>query len=264
MERTWRLIDSGPGNASYNMALDEAIATSVRKGNLPPALRLYGWDRPSLSLGYFQRTLGIDTDYCEAEDIPIVRRPTGGRAILHDDELTYSVSACTYLVPFSGGLLDSYKKISTAFHLAFGKIGIYTEAKLKKEKGSVLAGSPLCFQSSSYGEIIINNRKIVGSAQKRWDDGLLQQGSIPYSYDMERIRNIFGEEKCMALRYCTAGLLEILPGLDKGLFRRIVAASFEEAFGISLVPSLPSQEESTLAVELERTKYLSGRWNQAE
>ncbi len=264
MERTWRLIDSGPGSAPYNMALDEAIATFVRKGSLPPALRLYGWDRPSLSLGYFQRTPGIDAGYCEAEDIPIVRRPTGGRAILHGDELTYSFSACICQGPFSKGLLDSYKKISAAFHLAFRKTGICTEPKLRREKGSVLAGSPICFHSSSYGEILINNRKIVGSAQKRWVDGLLQQGSIPYSYDMERLRNIFGGDEIISLRDCAVGLRELLPGLDEGLFREIVAASFEEAFGISFVPSPATPEELTLAEELQRKKYLPGLWKSIE
>ncbi len=264
MERAWRLIDSGPGSASYNMALDEAIATFVRRGSLPPVLRLYGWDRPSLSLGYFQRTSGIDAGYCEAEDIPIVRRPTGGRAILHGDELTYSFSACICQGTFSKGLLDSYKKISSAFHLAFRKTGICTEPKLRREKGSVLAGSPLCFQSSSYGEILINDRKIVGSAQKRWGDGLLQQGSIPYSYDRDRLRNIFGEGEIISLRDCTVGLREILPDFNEGLFKENVIASFEEFFGISFVPAPPSQEELTLARELERKKYLPGLWKSIE
>lgn len=262
MEGMWRLIDKGLFTASYNMALDEAIATIIRKGGLPPALRLYGWDRPSLSLGCFQRISDVNIDYCGAKDIPIVRRPTGGRAILHGDELTYSFSARIMgRDPFSKGLLDSYKKIGEAFHLAFRKIGVATETKAEREKGRVLAGSPLCFQTSSYGEILIGNKKIVGSAQKRWDDGLLQQGSIPYSYDEERIRNIFGEERYTALRDCTVGLREVLPEFDEGQFREIIISSFEEVFGISFVPALPSREESALARELEREKYLLPRWN---
>ena len=258
-------MDSGPFTASYNMALDEAIAVFVRKGGLPPTLRLYGWDRPSLSLGCFQRISDVNIGYCGTKDIPIVKRPTGGRAILHSDELTYSFSARTRgRNPFSKGLLDSYKKISVAFYLAFGKIGVAAETKTKREKGRVLAGSPLCFQSSSYGEILIGNRKIVGSAQKRWDDGLLQQGSIPYSYDEERIRNIFGEGRYTALRECTVGLREVLPEFDEGQFREIIASSFEEAFGISFVPAPPSQEESALALELEQEIYLPARWNSRE
>jgi lipoate-protein ligase A len=246
------------------MALDEAVAALVRKGGLPPALRLYGWDRPSLSLGCFQRTSDVNIEYCRARDIPIVRRPTGGRAILHDDELTYSFSVRTDQGPFSKGLLDSYKKISVAFYLAFRRIGVAVEPKTRRERGKVLAGSPFCFQSSSYGEILIDNKKVVGSAQKRWDDGLLQQGSIPYSYNHDGLRNIFGAEKYTALRDCTVGLREVLPQLDEGEFRKIIAASFEEAFGISLVPALPSREELSLAEELEQGKYLLARWNLQE
>lgn len=255
------MIDSGPCSAAYNMALDEAIATRVRKCGLPPVLRLYGWDRPSVSIGCFQRTSDLDTGYCMAEDIPIVRRPTGGRAILHDDELTYSFSSPTLSGPFSKGLLDSYKKISAAFYLAFRTIGVHAESKPQREKGRVLARSPLCFQSSSYGEILIGNKKVVGSAQKRWDDGLLQQGSIPYSYSGERIRKIFGEGKYKVLRECAIGLKDVLPGMDEAEFREFIAASFEETFGISFVPVLPSQEESDLALELEQGKYLQARWN---
>ncbi len=250
-------MDSGLLTASYNMALDEAIAVFVRKRGLPPVLRLYGWDRPSVSLGCFQKISDVNISYCEEKDIAIVRRPTGGRAILHSDELTYSFSARTRgRDTFSKGLLDSYKKISEAFHLAFRKMGISAETKGEREKGRVLAGSPLCFQSSSYGEILIGKRKIVGSAQKRWDDGLLQQGSIPYSYDEESIRNIFGEGRYTSLRECAVGLREVLPEFDEARLREIIASSFEETFGISLVPALPSREESALALELEQEKYL--------
>lgn len=90
---TWRLIDSGPCDASYNMALDEAIAVFVRRGRSCPALRLYGWETPSVSLGSFQKLDDIDEEYCSHENIPVVRRPTGGRAVLHGDELTYSFSS---------------------------------------------------------------------------------------------------------------------------------------------------------------------------
>ena len=258
-------MDSGPSTASYNMALDEAIAAFVRKGGLPPTLRLYSWDRPSLSLGCFQRISDVNIGYCGAKDIPVVRRPTGGRAILHSDELTYSFSARTKgRSPFSKGLLDSYRMISEAFHLAFRKIGVSAETKAEREKGRVLAGSPLCFQSSSYGEILIGKRKIVGSAQKRWDDGLLQQGSIPYSYDEESIGNVFGEGSYTVLRECTVGLREVLPEFDEGRFREILSSSFEESFGIRFVPAVPSQEESALALKLEQEKYLPARWNSPE
>lgn len=261
MGEFWRLIDSGRCPAAFNMALDEAIAALVRKKGLPPTLRLYGWDRPSLSLGYFQKASDVDVEYCRSGDVPIVRRPTGGRAILHGEELTYSLSAGTRSGPFSGGLLDSYRRIAAAFHLAFRKLGVRAEAKAQREKGRVLAGSPLCFQSSSYGEILIDNKKVVGSAQKRWEDGLLQQGAIPYYCRAGEMQKIFGPGHCAALKNFATGLRDVMPELDEEGFKRKVASSFEEVFGISFLPDLPSAEELSLARELEEEKYLQDCWN---
>lgn len=261
MAEKWRLIDSAPGDAFYNMALDEAIAAEVRRGVSPPTLRLYGWDRPSLSLGCFQKTSDINRDYCTEHDIPVVRRPTGGRAILHGDELTYSFSAKTDRGVFSHGLLDSYRKISIAFSIAFQKVGITAEPKKEREKGRVLTRSPLCFQSSSFGEVLVGSKKLAGSAQKRWHNGLLQQGSIPYCYHEEKLQGIFGAEKTSSLRHCMKALKDILPLLDDYEFRKTVASAFEEAFGISLLLTVPSQAESLLAEEVLTQKYLQDCWN---
>jgi len=261
MDTKWRLIDSGPSDAFYNMALDEAIAIEVRKGAAPATLRLYGWDRPSLTLGCFQKVLDINMEYCQANDIPVVRRPTGGRAILHGEELTYSFSAKTDMGPFSRGLLDSYKRISLALLLAFKKIGVPVEQKKEREKGRVLSKSPLCFQSSSFGEILVDNKKLAGSAQKRWNDGLLQQGSIPYLCHEEKLQGIFGTEITASLSACMKALKDCLPLIDEYAFRKAVASSFEEAFGIRLLLSVPSQEESLLAEELLHQKYLQDQWN---
>ena len=256
MPEEWRLIESGRCGAAYNMALDEAIATFVRTKGGPPVLRLYGWSTRSLSIGHFQKASEVDTAYCATHRIPIVRRPTGGRAILHDAELTYSFSAGTDRGPFSHGLLDSYNRISVAFGLALEKIGIRAESRKRRERGSVLTGSPLCFQSSSFAELLIDGRKIVGSAQKRWRDGLLQQGSIPYFCDEKEIFRIFGMQGQASLKGCMAGLKEVVPDLDETEFRGIVAASFEETFATRFALTPPSPEELSLALDLQEGKYL--------
>lgn len=261
MGEAWRLIDSGRCGAAFNMALDEAIATRVRRDGLSPVLRLYGWDRPSLSLGCFQKASEVDAGYCRSRGIPIVRRPTGGRAILHDEELTYSFAATTGSGLFSHGLLDSYRKVAAAFHLAFQKLGVRAEAKERREKGRVLAGSPLCFQSSSYGEILVEDKKVVGSAQKRWEDGMLQQGSFPYVFREDEIRRIFGDGQYTALKECTIGLREVLPGIVEERFREAIISSFREVFGISFLQERPSPEELSLAWGLEEEKYLQDHWN---
>jgi len=261
MKQSWRLIDSGPGSASFNMSLDEAVALSVRRKDAPPTLRFYCWDRPSVSLGCFQKSADIDLAYCERKKIPVVRRPTGGRAILHGDELTYSFSVRTDRAPFENGLMESYQNISRAFSRAFQGIGIPVVTKTRKEKGRVLTRSPLCFASSSYGEILVDNSKLVGSAQKRWRDGLLQQGSVPYAYDREAMRHIFGSAGILRDDSCMAALKEVMPGIDASALKSGIIAAFEEAFGISLPVSQPAPEEFRLARELEEQKYLQGAWN---
>lgn len=242
------------------MALDEAIASSVRGGSTPPTLRMYGWDRPSVSLGCFQKVSDIDLRYCEEQGILIVRRPTGGRAILHGDEMTYSFSSGTDAAPFSEGLLASYKIISSAFHLALSKIGVSSEPQKSRTKGRVLSGSPLCFQSSSFGEILVNRSKLLGSAQKRWTDGLLQQGSLPYAVNHEETCRILADKDMPARGRMTA-LRDILPSFDELGLKNAIKAGFEETFGISLEPSRPSEDEIALALRLEETKYLRPEWN---
>ncbi|MBM4139987.1 MAG: lipoate--protein ligase family protein [Nitrospira sp.] len=259
MTDVWRLIDTGSYSATYNMALDEAIATAVRKDNAPSTLRFYGWNKPSVSIGCFQKINDIDSDYCIDKRITVVRRPTGGRAILHDKELTYSISVKTTSGTFSKGLLDSYKKISKAFSLAFSRIGLTPELTLHRETRHVR--SPLCFQSTSYGEITINKMKVIGSAQKRWSEGLLQQGSIPYLIDKDEMIKIFRLKSLDESMDALTGLNEIIPELNTDDFKNTIRIGFEETFDVKFVTSSPSQEELSLADELEVKKYLSSQWN---
>ncbi len=254
----WRFIDSGPRTASYNMGLDEAIAVMVRKGSSPPTLRFYGWDRPSVSIGSFQKVSDIDFGYCLTRGMPVVRRPTGGRAILHGDELTYSFSSKNEGF-FLGGLLDSYRHLSRAFTAAFRAMGLEITVKSERESGRNLSRSALCFKSTSYGEISLKGRKLVGSAQKRWKDGLLQQGSIPYAVDEENMMRVFNLSS-PGLKEAMVGLREASPDLDPEEFKKAIRSSFEEAFGISFRFLGPSREEEHLALELEHRKYLSPQW----
>lgn len=265
MEDNWRFIDTGSCSASYNMALDEAIATEIRRGSSQPTLRIYGWNMPSVSIGYFQKVRDIDFNYCIEKGIPIVRRPTGGRAILHNNEITYSFSVKTGDGIFSEGLLDSYRRISTAFVLSLSKIGLLPELKLLREARNPLptsrhSKSPLCFKSISYGEVSIDNKKIMGSAQKRWSDGLLQQGSIPCIIDRDEMARVFRLESSVVVENII-GLQEILQHFNPEDLRNIIRISFEETFNTTLIPLLPSQEEISLAEKLEVRKYLSYNWN---
>ncbi len=252
----WRLIDSGPCDAAYNMAIDEAIAISVRNGDTPPTLRLYGWDRQSVSLGSFQKISDIDFTYCTANNIPVVRRPTGGRGILHGDELTYSFSAKNE-GHFSNGLLKTYRKLSGAFYDALCSMGLPVVIKTDRESGRNLTRSPLCFKSTSYGEISYDGKKLIGSAQKRWPDGFLQQGSIPYFVDYEKVGLVFKADT-PTLKYSKhgiSGLKELLHDFDHKMFKKRIKSAFEEVFDITLAGSYPSPQEEEFARFLSSEKY---------
>lgn len=262
MSTAWRLIDSGPCDAFYNMALDEAIALAVRDGHSPPALRFYGWTVPSVSIGSFQKVTDVDCAYCSSHSLPVVRRPTGGRGILHGDELTYSVSSRNEGA-FSRGLLDTYRRISRALQAGLARIGLPMAMKEERETGRVLTRSPHCFQSTSYGEIRFQTRKAVGSAQKRWREGFLQQGSLPYSIDYGRLPLVFsGMEQTTrggsteTAEPAMVGLRELLPDLDPERVKECLVLAFEELFSVRLVPSRPSDREQGLALRLSSEKYL--------
>ncbi len=250
----WRFIDDNLYSAEFNMALDDAISTLVKAGKSKPTLRLYGWNKPSITIGVFQKAEGIDLDYCRYNDLPVVRRPTGGRGILHYDELTYSFSSKNSEI-FTNSLFQTYYSLSTAFQKAFILTGIRPEIKSIK-RPEVLHKSPLCFKYSSYGELSFNGVKIAGSAQKRWKGGFLQQGSIPYSIDNDTLKEVFmiNEEDHQPN---ILGIKHLIQEFDPSFFKKNIRKSFEETFKIVFVDSHPSSEEIEIADRLAFEKYPS-------
>ncbi len=257
---TWRLIESGPGDAFYNMAIDEAIGLTVMRGGAPPTLRFYTWEVPSVSLGAFQRIGEIDYEYCRREGVPVVRRPTGGRAILHDRELTYSFSAPNLPPHFERGLLEAYRLLSRAFFDAFRALGLPVQWKDRREKGRVLTGSPLCFQSVSYGEVTLGGKKVMGSAQKRWKEGFLQQGSIQFRINEAGMVRVFREATADGIRMSMTGLQSFLPGLEESLLIEKTVEAFSEIFGVSFQRATILPEEKALTEGLLREKYRNPEW----
>jgi lipoate-protein ligase A len=260
MKETWRLIDTGPAGAAYNMALDEAITVTVLNKKTPPTLRFYGWSVPSVSLGCFQRIAEIDLDYCRESSIPVVRRPTGGRAILHGEEVTYSFSSRNSPPYFSDGLLSTYGHIGRAFYDALRSLGLDVKIRKRREKGRTLAGRALCFQSVSYGELSIMNKKVVGSAQKRWKDGFLQQGSIQMVIDPIMMGRVFKGADRESICSSMVGLNSLMPGLSPERLKRAVIESFQDLFGVGLVEMDITKDEKDLAEKFLKEKYQTQEW----
>ncbi len=253
--RCWRLIDSGPSDAFNNMALDEALALGAKEG-ATPVLRFYGWERPSVSIGCFQNAEDLDLQYLDSAGIPLVRRLTGGRGILHGNELTYSFSAPSAGV-FSGGLRQCYTMLGEAFSKALRMLGLKPETSQSRRASG---GSPLCFGSATLGELKLGGRKVVGSAQKRWPGGFMQQGSIPFLIDHHELSKVFKTGSNGDARDCMAGLFEESPSLAPDALKEALVAAFQEVFNIRFIESRPTPEEEALAGELG-AKYRSAEWN---
>jgi lipoate-protein ligase A len=184
----WRFIDSGPNLAAYNMAVDEELLARAQAGEQTPVLRFYAWSPPAVSLGRFQKIEeAVNADACKRLGFDIVRRVTGGRAVLHRDELTYSIVSPIDNPLFPPSVLGTYKIIATGLLAGLRNLGIPAEMVSHGNRHAGLVDktddNPSCFSSPSWYELVVNGKKIIGSAQRRLSGAFLQHGSILISYD---------------------------------------------------------------------------------
>ena len=188
MHRVWQYIDSGPNIGAYNMAVDEELLARAQAGEAVPVLRFYGWNPPAVSLGRFQHIeSAVNADACRKHGFDIIRRITGGRAVLHHQELTYSIIARADNPLFPSTVLGTYKVIATGLLAGLKNLGISAEMVSRGGRHATLvekkSKDPACFSSPSWYEILVNGKKIVGSAQRRMKGAFLQHGSILIGYD---------------------------------------------------------------------------------
>ena len=178
MAKKWRLISDPPLPGAVNMQRDLDILEEVASGKAPPTLRLYRWAPPALSLGRFQKAEAVaDLEACRRLGVDLVRRPTGGRAILHDRELTYSFVVPDSRLYIPAGVIPSYRFISRALLGAFEILQIDAALSPESPRGADLAPGS-CFDTPSAYELRVAGKKVVGSAQLRRKGMLLQHGSI--------------------------------------------------------------------------------------
>jgi len=185
---TWRYLDTGPAPGAVNMAMDEKLLAEAVKGCAVPILRFYTWDPPAVSLGRFQEVASsVNLAACRKHGIDIVRRITGGRAVLHRHELTYSVIAPVDNHLFPNDVLGTYKVLASGLLAGFVRLGVPAEmVSPSGERAGMVnrdRSEPACFSSPSWYEILVHGRKIVGSAQRRLAGAFLQHGSILIDYD---------------------------------------------------------------------------------
>lgn len=267
---TWRLLFTGEADGPWNMAVDEAILTAVSAGESPPTLRFYGWEPACLSLGRAQSIHEADSALCEAQGWHIVRRATGGRAILHVDELTYSVAAPQNEPRVAGGIQPSYERLSRALVAGLGMLGVATDrAPAPAETPHKQAQGAICFDTPARYEITFAGRKLIGSAQMRRKGVVLQHGTLPLHGDVTRIVEAlpFGSAVARAqaraeLRTQAVTLAEVLGrvvDLNTAVF--FMRQGFMQALNLTLVKSDLSPTEKQHAAELRATKYAHDDWN---
>ena len=196
MTEIWNFINTGSKNPYYNMAMDEALLNFVSRGEIDPVIRFYTWNPATLSIGYFQRLqTEIDIDKVKEKGYGLVRRQTGGRGVLHDKELTYSVIVPESHPNMPSTVTEAYKIISQGLLEGFKNLGFETyfaiprskeeRDKLKQPRSSV------CFDAPSWYELVVEGRKIAGSAQTRQKGVILQHGSILQDIDIDDLFDMF-------------------------------------------------------------------------
>ncbi len=260
------MIRSGYGDAYRNMAVDEAIFSSVKAGATPLTLRIYGWRPYAFSLGYFQDVAAtLDTAMCRKDSVSFVRRMTGGGAIFHHRELTYSLACPACLVNEAKGVAESFKSLCSFITGTYRKLGLAPEfagapGSSPRTRGAVSPDS-FCFSSREKYDILLEGRKIGGNAQKRHKDMIFQHGSIPLESDLETaFRYLLKKPEDLEGRVCA--LEEILKRkVAFGELELRLIESFKEAFCVDLRESTLTSEEQRTAALLREEKYSSDAWN---
>ncbi len=277
----WRLIKDSYHTGFMNMAIDEAIMIAHREGLVPPTIRFYQWSPPAVSLGYFQDLKKeIDVDACQDMGIDIVRRPTGGKAVLHDQELTYSFIISESHPLVNDSILETYKKISRGIIRGLFYLGIDAELvpiRDKLEKNSLdeidktrihhSDFKSICFSVPSQYEVQVEGKKIVGSAQVRKGGVVLQHGSLLIKLEKDKLFSVFNFSSVqirerIKSRFKATSLEEILKKEISFLeLSEILPQGFEEEFGVRLVESKLTIQEDKISKDLLENKYSTYEWN---
>ncbi len=272
----WRFIDSGPAGAAFNMALDEVLLGRVAAGQSPPVLRVYRWSKPSVSLGYHQKLeRELNPTLCRSRGIDIVRRPTGGRSVFHDTELTYSIAAPGDTPGLGSSVSGTSAAVAGAIRMSLALLGVFADKPKNSKTGTAARGAAgmrnPCFTSVSRNEVTAEGRKLVGSAQLRLPEGgaFLQQGSLLLANSQQVLAELKPgvmdksqrEELAKTLRLAVTSLKDIL-GREVSYEETAACfrTGFAEFFGVELVESNPEPDELRMAEALAEKRYRGQDW----
>lgn len=272
MTETWNFINTGSQDPYYNMAMDEALLNFVSRGEIDPVIRFYTWNPATLSIGYFQRLQKeIDIEKVNEKGFGLVRRQTGGRGVLHDKELTYSVIVPESHPNMPSTITEAYRVISQGLLEGFKNLGFETyfavprskeeREKLKQPRSSV------CFDAPSWYELVVEGRKIAGSAQTRQKGVILQHGSILQDIDIDELFDMFIFKNDRLKAKIKEAFVEKAVAINDISDTHITLSEMEKAFeegfktglSIEFKPLELSEQQLAEVKELEE-KYRSDDW----
>lgn len=274
----WRFIQSGACDPAVNMAVDEAILMAHSEGKAPPTVRFYGWNPATLSIGYFQKARqDINFDLLESKGLGFVRRPTGGRAVLHDRELTYSIIVQEQYPGIPTTVTEAYRVLSEGLLLGFRTLGLEAEmvnlASEEEKQKYAEVGSAACFDSPSWYELVVEGRKIAGSAQVRQRGVVLQHGSILLDMDVDllfsllkfpsmrhrqRMQQSFVQKAVAVNDLLSAAGME---AIQLEAAAKAFKEGFEQGLQVNFEEGALSSYEEELAKDLVKHKYGNDSWN---
>jgi lipoate-protein ligase A len=242
------------------MAVDEALALLCRD---QAVLRFYAWEIPTISIGYFQRSDDIDLDVCRAFAVRLVRRPTGGRAVLHARELTYSLIIPLHTPWTSCSIVESYRRINACLRRGLETLGLRGSIEVAPGQAAD-ASSPFCFSAIARHEVLVAGKKVIGSAQRRFPAALLQQGSILLDVNPEDFLAFLrpGDRTTTAPSIRSIGSLrEALGRLpDRASVEGAVLEGFSREMGVDFAEASLARDERGLAEHLAAVRYACDEW----
>lgn len=269
----WRVIHSRLHCAADNMAVDEAMLQAHAAGKTPPTLRLYGWQPAAVSLGYFQKAeTEVDLEECRRHSIDIVRRLTGGRAVLHDNELTYSIVVREDHPLIPATITASYRYLSQGLLAGLKQLGIDAQMNMPKAaygQTRRTQASAACFDAPSHYELTAQGRKLAGSAQVRKNGVVLQHGSILLTFNPRLMASLLNlptpEAKDTVARVLSKRAISAGEAANREISWaeacEAMVNAFGPALGVELESDTLSSGEQVTARELAASKYSQQSWN---
>lgn len=270
----WRLLELAPGDGPWNMAVDEAILVAMANGPTSPTLRLYSWSRPYLSVGCSQRLSDLDLEACRREGLPLLRRASGGTAVLHEATVAYSLVLPSGHPLAATDVVESYRRLATPMLAALRRLGV--DARLVPPGEADCGGrreglgSSACFGSLAPYELIYLGRKLVGNSQLRRRGVILHHAMLYLEFDPVRLASLLRvasrEERVELARFLGEHVGSLAWALGARVRMEAVAealkAGFAETLGIRLEPGALAPDEEAQARRLVLEKYGNPKWTQ--